>query len=165
MMTRWALEVGERAIQAGLARDELQIEKSWKLRFAERLVLSKARAAAGGAMRFFVSTAGTLSEETVSFFLAIGLPILEGFGIPETCGVLSQNSPTAYRRGSRGRPLEGIELRAGPDGEIEVRGSFVMKGYHSPGGEAPRGVSPDRWLSTGVRGRLDKDRFLKLAGP
>ena len=139
----------------------------------DRLLFRKIRASFGGRLEFFVGGAALLDIELQRFFYAIGIPMLQGYGLTEAAPVISANNLEAHKLGSSGRVAPGIELRirdeegrdlpAGAAGEIVIRGENVMAGYWR-NEKATREALRDGWLCTGDLGSLDADGFLYVHG-
>ncbi len=139
----------------------------------DRLLFRKIRASFGGRLEFFVGGAALLDIELQRFFYAIGIPMLQGYGLTEAAPVISANNLTSHKLGSSGRVAPGIELRirdeegrdlpAGAAGEIVIRGENVMAGYWR-NEKATRETLRDGWLYTGDLGSLDADGFLYVHG-
>jgi long-chain acyl-CoA synthetase len=128
---------------------------------ADKLVFSKLHAALGGRLKWAVSGGAPLARDIAEFFHAAGILLLEGYGLTETCPVLTFNSPTAYKFGSVGRPLPGVEVRTAEDGEILARGGNVAtRGYYKQPDATAEVFEPSGWFHTGDIGRLDDDGFL-----
>ncbi len=157
----WAAGVG-RAYGA-LRIDGARVPAGLALRraVAHRLVFSKIIAKTGGRVRFFVSGGAPLSKDIAEFFYALGLVVLEGYGLTETAPVLTANTFEAIRFGTVGKPIPGVKIRIAPDGEILARGPNVMKGYYKKEAET-REVFDGDWFRTGDIGRFDADGFLVI---
>jgi long-chain acyl-CoA synthetase len=157
----WALGVGR---QHGALRLQGKKPGAW-LRFrrglAHRLVFAKVVAKTGGAIRFMVSGGAPLSKDIAEFFYALGLVVLEGYGLTETSPVISVNTFDHLRFGTVGRPIPGVEVRIARDGEILVRGPNVMKGYFRMPRET-REVMKGGWFHSGDIGLLDEDGYLVI---
>src|SRR5437660_8764498 len=129
---------------------------------AERLVLRALRTRlTGGRLRFFVSGGAGLAREIEEFFWAIGVPILNGWGLTETSSGICSNTLYEHRFLTVGTPFPGVELKIADDGEILVKGPANMPGYHNKP-EATAEVMKDGWFYTGDIGAIDGDGFLKI---
>jgi len=158
----WKKKVFERSLQIGQRYAEmndrgrsvpplLEIQQS----IANRLVFAKWRAGIGGRLRYFVSGGAPLSPTLSYSFLAAGIPILQGYGMTETC-IVSANQPEDNRVGSVGKPFAGIDVAIANDGEILVKGPSVMRGYYNHA-DVTAAVMRDGWFATGDVGHLDVD--------
>ncbi|MEJ7709189.1 MAG: long-chain fatty acid--CoA ligase [Pyrinomonadaceae bacterium] len=122
---------------------------------SSRLVFSKWRAGVGGRLRYFVSGGAPLSPALSYAFLAAGIPILQGYGMTETC-IVSANRAEDNVIGTVGRPFPGVEVKLASDGEIMVRGENIMLGYYKKPEETKAVFTEDGWFKTGDVGRLDE---------
>ncbi|MFD6549392.1 AMP-dependent synthetase/ligase [Streptomyces sp. NPDC058398] len=121
--------------------------------------------AAGGLDRvtWSASASAPMPIDVVRFWAGFGIVIMDAWGLTETAGVATANSPkTGFRLGSVGRPVESVEIRVAEDGEILVRGPSVFSGYLRPDGSVRSAVDADGWLATGDIGRIDEDGYLWL---
>lgn len=121
--------------------------------------------AAGGLDRvtWSASASAPMSVDVVKFWAGFGIVIMDAWGLTETTGVATSNSPRAgFRLGSVGRPVDSVEVRLAEDGEILVRGSSVFSGYLQADGSVLSPVDADGWLATGDIGRMDEDGYLWL---
>ena len=115
----------------------------------------------GGRLRFGLSAAGRLDAEIFRFFQAHGVALMSGFGMTEATGGITMTRPGHYKDDSLGPALPGIELRVDDDGELAVRGPYVMIGHvETPEGE--RTISPDGWFGTGDLVEIDADGHVRL---
>ena len=157
----WAMGVGRRVSRRRMAGEPLPRLLATARALAHRLVFARLHAALGGRLRFAVSGGAALPPEIAAFFHAAGILILEGYGLTESCPVLTFNRLDAFKFGSVGRPIPGVELRLAADGEILARGaSIASRGYWKRPEETALTFGTDGWLRTGDIGRIDEDGFL-----
>ena len=157
----WAVGVGRRFNQAeasGGAGPALVLQH----RLATALVFKKIHAATGGNIGFYVSTGAPLAKGLAEFFDAIGIRIIEAWGMTELTGAATANTRTDFRFGSVGKPGPGVELKITDEGEICVRGDIVMKEYWRKPEATAETVDGDGWLHTGDVGHIDDDGFLHI---
>ena len=159
---RWAVAVGGRYNHA--ARKGERCGRWLRLRhhLADTLVLSKVRAGMGGRLRMAISGGAPLSEPIADFFQALGVWIVEGYGLTETSTVTHVNRIDDYRIGTVGLPLDGVECRIADDGEVLIRGANVMKGYFKDPAATREAVGEDGWFHTGDVGRIEDGGFLRI---
>jgi len=157
----WALNVGKAYGALRLAGKPVPRRLRIRRAVAAKLVFSKIVEKTGGRVRFFVSGGAPLSKDIAEFFYAMGLVILEGYGLTETSPLLSVNTFEALRLGTVGRPAPGIDVKIAADGEILARGPNVMKGYYKKEAET-REVMEGGWFHTGDIGHFDADGFLVI---
>jgi long-chain acyl-CoA synthetase len=155
----WAIKVGKTWGALKISGRDIPAALRFKRNLAHKLVFAKIIARTGGRVRFFVSGGAPLSKDIAEFFYAIGLVILEGYGLTETAPALSINTFEAIRFGSVGKPIPDVEIRIAPDGEILAKGPNIMKGYYKKEAET-REVFEDGWFKTGDIGHIDGDGFL-----
>ncbi|MBI5470810.1 MAG: long-chain fatty acid--CoA ligase [Ignavibacteriae bacterium] len=129
---------------------------------ADKLVLSKIREKLGGRMKFMVSGGAALPKEFGDFFEAIGIVIIEGYGLTETSPVISANKLEEYKFGTVGRPIPHVEVKIAHDGEILARGPNIMKGYWKLPEMTTEVIDKDGWLHTGDIGKFDNEGFLRI---
>ena len=153
--TQWALGVGLRR-----ARGEDVGEEYEK---ADALVLSKIRERLGLDEVESVNVgAAPTPPEVIEFFHAIGIPLAELWGMSETSGYGACNPPEKIKIGTVGPPAPGAEIRLADDGEVLIRGPFVMTGYRNDPEKTRETLDEDGWLHTGDIGEFDEDGYLKL---
>ena len=131
---------------------------------ADQLVYKRLRAALGGRLRFVVSGGAPLDPRLAQFFHRAGILILEGYGLTETTGAITANTPGAFEFGTVGRPLDDVRLKIADDGEILVSSAKVFREYYKdPAASADARV--DGFFATGDVGELTADGFLKTHRP
>jgi long-chain acyl-CoA synthetase len=157
-----ALRAGRQA--AGRRREGRRLDPwlALRLRLADRLVSSRIRSRLGGRLRHAVSGGAKLLPEVTELFEALGILILEGYGLTECTTVAAVNRPDRHRVGTVGPPLPGVEVRVAADGEISVRGENVFAGYHLDEAGTREVLDEEGWLRTGDVGFLDADGFLTV---
>ncbi|MGV9616261.1 AMP-dependent synthetase/ligase [Nocardia xishanensis] len=158
----WAVGVGLEVSRAKQARRRPSPLVSLQHRVADRLVLTKIRERFGGRLRYFVSAAAPLDRDVGQWFDAIGVIVLEGYGLTETAAASFINRPEAYRFGTVGKPFPGTEVRIAEDGEILLKSPGVMSGYHDRPDATAEAFDADGWFRTGDIGEIDADGFLHI---
>ncbi|MEW5900669.1 MAG: AMP-binding protein, partial [Acidobacteriota bacterium] len=157
----WALKVGKEYGRRKLTQQPIPNMLQRKRNLAHKLVFSKIIEKTGGRIRFFVSGAAPLSKDIAEFFNALGVIVLEGYGLTETSPVICVNTFKGLRFGTVGKPIPGIEVKIAPDGEILTRGPHVMKGYYKKETETSEAFEGG-WFHTGDIGNIDADGFLMI---
>jgi len=133
-----------------------------KYALAEKLVFSKLQTRLGGRLRVLVSGSAPLSRDIAEFFAAANLPIMEGYGMTESSAANFVNRAGKFKIGTVGLALGDLECKIDADGEILLRGTPVMRGYHDLPKETEETFTEDGWLRTGDIGELDDEGFLKI---
>ena len=159
----WSLEVGHRVRE--LERNGAT--PGWALavqhRLADRLVHQKVRDLFGGRLELAVTAAAPIAREVLEFFDACGILLVEAWGMTETCAAGTINTDLEMKMGTVGRPVPGLEMRVGPDGELLARGPNIFAGYFKDE-EATRESLPEGWLATGDLGSIDAEGFVTITG-
>ncbi|HEX8043295.1 long-chain fatty acid--CoA ligase [Candidatus Deferrimicrobium sp.] len=158
----WALGVGRDASRCRQRGGEPRGFLALKNGIADRLVFQKIRARMGGRLRFFISGGAPLSREIAEFLHALGVLILEGYGLTETSTVTTVNRLERYKFGTVGKALPGTEIRIASDGEILVRGPHIFREYFNEPAATREAIEPDGWFHTGDIGALDEEGFLRI---
>jgi len=151
---------------AGLKRRGRPIPLGLKVRhfIYDRLVAARFRKIAGGRIRAMVSGGAPLDRTLSEIVLAIGIDIIEGYGLTEAAPLVSANSIEDNAIGTVGKPFEHLVVRIGKYDEILVRGPNVMKGYYKDPEATAEVIDSDGWLHTGDQGRFDADGNLIITG-
>lgn len=151
--------------EAARARAQGRQPSAWvkaSLRFFDRAVFAKIRGRLGGRIRVAASGAAPLGRDLAEFFSAIGLPLIEGYGLTEG-GVVILNPLSNPRPGSIGKPLHGVEARLSEEGELLLRGEMLFSGYFNDPA-ATAAVLRDGWLHTGDLAEIDADGYVWITG-
>ena len=130
----------------------------------EKLVASKVQARLGGQLRFAVAGGAPLSPDIGRFFIGLGIPIIQGYGLTETSPVITANRLEDNQPASVGTPLPGIEIRVGTDSELLTRSPSVMLGYWKNEEATRETIDPDGWLRTGDQVTLDALGHVTITG-
>jgi long-chain acyl-CoA synthetase len=130
----------------------------------DRLVYSRLRAVMGGRVTYAVSGGAPLGVRLGHFFRGVGVNVLEGYGLTETCAGATLNLPGAQRIGTVGRPIPGCSVRIGADGEIFIKGDHVFPGYWHDEAATREVLDEQGWFRTGDLGEIDADGYLTITG-
>ena len=130
---------------------------------AKKIVFDKVRQRLGlDRARLTVTSAAPISRDTLEFFLALGIPLLEVYGMSECTGPATYSPPERYRTGKCGVCLPGAELKVAEDGEICMRGKHVFKGYLKDAESTRNALDAEGWLHSGDIGTIDAEGFLQI---
>ena len=158
----WAIGVGVRVSEARQAGKKPSLASSLAYKVADRLVFSSIRERFGGRLRFLVSAAAALDRDVAQWFDAVGIIVLEGYGLTETAAASFINRPNAYRFGTVGWPFPATEVKIADDGEILLKGPGVMTAYHDLPDATAEALDEGGWFHTGDIGEVDTDGFLRI---
>jgi long-chain acyl-CoA synthetase len=161
-LIEWALHVGRRVSALRQAGRPLPATLAWQHRLADRLVYSKVKARLGGRLRIAQAGGAPLSREIAEFFHSIDILILEGYGLSEVTTAATVNRPDAFKFGTVGAALPGVEIRIADDGEILLRSSTVFAGYYRDPEATAEVLDAEGFVHTGDVGHLDDDGFLTI---
>lgn len=131
--------------------------------FYEQVVYKKIRTIFGPNANFAITGGAPMDSELSHFFNGIGMPVLEGYGMTETCGPVCVSLPEDNRIGTIGMPMCGITAGIAEDGELVVKGPLVCRGYHNNPGVTTQQIT-DGWLHTGDLGDISEDGFISITG-
>jgi long-chain acyl-CoA synthetase len=158
----WSVTVAHEYAAYVLAHKPAPLVLKLKHSLASKLVFSKWKEAFGGRIRLLLSGGAALSEDLARIYIGAGIPIMQGYGLTETSPVITAGQLDDNRVGTVGKAIPNVEMRIAADGEIEVRGPNVMRGYYNKP-EATRAVfTDDGWFKTGDVGEIDADGFLRI---
>ncbi|WP_171125090.1 MULTISPECIES: long-chain fatty acid--CoA ligase [unclassified Ruegeria] len=160
------------ALKAGLARAEYILSgqpvpagvaaKFW---LWDRLVLRNLRRMLGmDKMRRGGSGAAPISTDLLKWYWAIGVPLVEGFGMTETSGLATLNTIKDNKIGTIGKPVPGNDVRISDEGEIQIKGLNVFQGYWRNNAKTAETFTADGWLKTGDMGQIDKEGYVSITG-
>jgi long-chain acyl-CoA synthetase len=143
-----------------------------KHKIVSKVIYSKIRKKLGGNVQACLTASASINPEVIKFFMALGLPLYEAYGLTECSPAITMNYPGNFRIGSVGKALEYVEIKIdksviedeSKDGEILARGPNVMQGYLKKPEQTKEVITDDGWVRTGDRGFLDEDGFLFITG-
>lgn len=160
----WAIGVGKETVPYRCEGKPLPLLLGLKNGVADKLVLSKLRARLGFDRAFaLLSGSAPLDPDVHTFFLAMGLDLLEAYGLTETCPGLTANLPGKIKIGTVGPALPNVEIKIANDGEILAKGPNITRGYLNRK-DATDAAFDDGWFCTGDLGAKDSDGFVKITG-
>lgn len=156
-----AVNSGKRIAEYNRKGENIPFQHKVIHNFLDNLVLKKIRSFFGGNLKFMPCAGAPLSAEITEFFHAIGMPVLIGYGLTETCATVSVFPEKGYKFGSAGTVMPEVELKIGRENEIWVKGATLMKGYYKKPEETAR-VFEGEWLRTGDAGSFDDEGHLYI---
>lgn len=143
---------------------EITFAQKIKIALARKLVLNKIRKLLGGNLQGIVSGGAPMAERLGRFFIGCGIEVLQGYGATETTGPLTMSERIGNKTGYVGQPLLCNEVRLGEGGELQARGSSIMRGYHGEPELTKEAFTEDGWFKTGDLGQIDADGNVKITG-
>lgn len=159
----WGLEVGRRAAPYHKAGRRLPLGLGLAHAVARRVVHDRLKERIfGRRIRYLTSGGAPISTEILEFFYALGLLILEGWGLTETAAPATLNTPEAFKFGTVGRAIPGTQVKVAHDGELLVRGPGVFRGYYKDPEASTEAFTQDLFFRTGDIGELDPDGFVRI---
>jgi long-chain acyl-CoA synthetase len=158
-----AVELGFKVRQMQEAGEPVPADMQAAFDEADQKLYVNVRNLFGGRIRQCVTGAAPIAKEILEFFYACGVPVFEGYGMTETSTVASANRADAFRFGSVGKPLPGMEVKIADDGELLLRGPNIFQGYFK-NEKATSETLEGGWLHTGDLGRVDDDGYIYITG-
>lgn len=143
--------------------EDIPVVLNLKHALYNKLVYSSIMDVFGGHVEYAVSGGAPLDSSIAHFFNGVGLPLLEGYGMTETCAPSSVNPTSGYKIGTIGLPLQGVTMGVDEEGELCIRSSAVCAGYHN-NPDVTRQQIVDGWLHTGDLGSIDDEGFVSIVG-
>jgi long-chain acyl-CoA synthetase len=158
----WALSVGRRVSTIEAAGRSVPLGLRAQHAVADRLVFAKVRARLGGRLRTPISGGAPLAKEVAELFDAVGIRILEGYGLTECTTAATTNTSERWRFGTVGPALPGCELRLADDGELLIRSPTIFAGYFKDPEATAEVLDADGWLHSGDIAEIDADGFVTI---
>ncbi len=158
----WSVSVAKEYARLVIAHQPVPAFLKLKHVIASKLVFSKWQRAFGGRMRLLVSGGAALPEDLSYIYIGAGIPIVQGYGLTETSPVITTSRIEDNRVCTVGKAIPNVDIRIAEDGEIEVRGPNVMRGYYNKPEETRAVFTADGWFKTGDIGTMDQDGFLRI---
>lgn len=158
----WAIDVAKEYAQASASGQPIPISLTAKHSVADKIVYVKLRDFFGGRLRHCITGGAALPDEIFLIFTGAGISIMQGYGLTETSPVISSNNPAAVKVGTVGKPIRNVSVRIADDGEIEVKGPGVMRGYYHKEEATKQVFTYDGWFRTGDIGHMDDEGYLVI---
>jgi long-chain acyl-CoA synthetase len=162
LLFRWGISVGKRFNRYQSEGKRVPWSLSLTHSVADALVFSKIRQGFGGRLQLAISGGAPLAPEIAEFFCALGVLVLEGYGLTESSTVSHVNRLEKYKFGTVGPPLPGMECRTAADGEVLLRGPNIFKGYYRDSAATLEVLDDEGWFHTGDMGEIDSEGFLRI---
>jgi len=158
----WALRVGREVSRRRCAGEPIPVPLAVQHRLADRLVYAKVKERLGGRLRTAISGGAPLAPDIAEFFHSIDILILEGYGLTECTTAATTSTHAAFRFGTVGKALPGVELRLADDGELLIRSETVFGGYLKDPEATAAVLTDDGWLKSGDVAEIDADGFVRI---
>jgi len=158
---KYALKTGKKKAEFIRKNKNIPFLFGLKHKIVDSIVLKKIRSAFGGKLKLIPCGGAPLSGEMTEFFHALGMPVLIGYGLTETCATVSVFPDKGYQYGTVGIPMPDVEVKIGPEDEIWVKGDIIMKGYYKKPEETDK-VFEDGWFKTGDAGKMEADGTITI---
>jgi len=160
-----ALKAGRKRADALATTGRVPVLTALNYALWDMLVLRNLRRMLGfDRMRRGGTGAAPISPELLKWYWSIGVPLVEGYGMTETSGIATINTPDDNRTGTIGRPVPGVSVRIADDGEIQTKGLNNFQGYWRNNEKSAESYTADGWLRTGDVGRIDEDGYVTITG-
>jgi long-chain acyl-CoA synthetase len=157
----WALAVGRKYHDQRID-GKISFKTRQQHKLANKLVFQKIKDKMGGRLRFPIAGGAPLAVETLKFFEALDMQIIEGYGMTETHLIITLTPAGKSRYGSCGKPINEVQVKIASDGEVLIKGPTVMAGYYKKPELTKEAIDNDGWLHTGDIGYLDNENYLYL---
>ncbi|MCZ4549180.1 AMP-dependent synthetase/ligase [Gordonia rubripertincta] len=162
-LAAWALDVAARAARADLSGRPRGRGLQVQYQLADSLVLSKVRAALGlDELKLAISGAASIPSEVIEFFVGLGIPVIEVWGLSETTGAATKTTVDNLKVGTVGKPVDGVEIKLAEDGEVLVRAPIIMRGYRNKPEKTAEAIDSEGWFATGDVGTIDAEGNLTI---
>lgn len=158
----WGHKIGVKISELREQKKPIPPLLSMKYKIAYNLIFKKLAEALGGRVRWMTASGAPTSREIVLFFNAAGIMVVEGYGMTECCAPATMSSLDDYKIGTVGKPIPGVDLKLGEDGEILIKGDNVFSGYWKMEKETKESFTEDGYLMSGDIGAFDNDGFLSI---
>ena len=158
----WAFETGKKYAYKKKDKAFVGPLLAAKHALADKLVLSKLRDVVGGYKKFFSAGGAALSKDIEEFFFACGVLVCQGYGLTETSPMSTCNRPREYKFGTVGKAIYGTQMRVSDEGELQIKGPNLMKGYYNKPEATAEIFTKDGWLKTGDVGVIDEEGFIRI---
>ncbi|MXV38323.1 AMP-binding protein [Flavobacteriaceae bacterium Ap0902] len=158
----WAVGVGKNRLKYTQENKSVPLGLSLKYKIADRLVFQKILEKLGGNMVYAPCGGAYMPDKLVEFFLAIGLPMLVGYGLTEASATVTSFTLENFKVGTVGKPIINVDVKIGENNEILVKGDTITRGYYKLEEESKKHYTEDGWFKTGDAGHLDEEGYLVI---
>ena len=161
-MFNWAVENGKKYAFKKKNKSFVGPFLALKHAMADKLVLKKLRDVVGGYKKFFSAGGAALSKDIEEFFYACGVLICQGYGLTETSPMCTCNRPKEFKFGTVGKAVLDCQMRLSDEGELQIKGPNLMKGYYNKPEATAEVMTQDGWFKTGDVGLIDEEGFIRI---